>query len=111
MYLEGAKPNYPKINSIGFNVKDNSYPELVSINGVLSSNTENSMFFEPTMQFALIALDINERNDAADYEPMRSTVNKESLKAIRKTDFAVYKYSLILVPGEGPEERDCRTLR
>lgn len=104
VYVEGAKPNYPKIDSIGFNVRDKSYPELVRMNGVLSLASPDRLFFEPSMQFALIALDINERNDAADYEPMMTTVNRESLKAIKKTNFAAYKYSLILVPGEGPEE-------
>lgn len=106
VYVEGAKPNYPKIDSIGFDVKDKSYPELVRTNAVLSLNTKNKLFFEPSMQFALIALDINERNDAADFEPMSSTVNKVVLSAIKQTNFSAYKYSLILVPGEGPEERD-----
>lgn len=106
VYVEGAKANYPKIDSIGFNVKDKSYPELVNTNALLSLNTSNSLFFEPAMQFALIALEINERNDAGDYEPMVNTVNKASLSAIKKTDFGKYKYSLILVPGEGPEEPD-----
>ncbi|MNK11440.1 hypothetical protein D3C87_294820 [compost metagenome] len=106
VYVEGSKPNYPKIDSIGFNVKDKSYPELVNTNALLSVNTKNKLFFEPSMQFALVALEINERNDAADYEPMMSTVNKLSLLAIEKTNFGAYKYSLILVPGEGPEEHD-----
>lgn len=106
VYVEGAKANYPKIDSIGFNVKDKSYPELVNTNALLSLNTVNSLFFEPAMQFALIALEINERKDAGDYEPMMTTVNKASLSAIKKTNFSKYKYSLILVPGEGPEEQD-----
>lgn len=106
VYVEGAKPNYPKIDSISFNVKDQSYPELVRTNAILSSGNGNLMFFEPSMAFALIALDINERNEAGDEEPMRSTVNKSSVSAIAKTNFDAYKYSLILVPGEGPEERD-----
>jgi len=106
VYVEGRKPNYPAIDSIGFNVKDKSYPELVKTNALLSLDTKNTLFFEPSMQFALIALEINERNDAADYEPMVSTVNKEALLSIQKTNFKQYKYSLILVPGEGPEERD-----
>lgn len=104
VYVEGAKANYPKIDSIGFNVKDKSYPELVNTNALLSLNAKNNLFFEPAMQFALIALEINERNDAGDYEPMVTTVNKASLSAIKKTNFSAYRYSLILVPGEGPEE-------
>ncbi|PTS94113.1 YdcF family protein [Pedobacter sp. HMWF019] len=106
VYVEGRKPNYPAIDSIGFNVKDKSYSELVKTNALLSLRTKNNLFFEPAMQFALVALEINERNDAADYEPMTGTVNKEALLSVQKTDFSHYKYSLILVPGEGPEERD-----
>jgi hypothetical protein len=104
VYVEGAKPNYPKIDSIGFDVKDKSYPEIVSTNAALSLTLKNGLFFEPSMNFALIALEINERNDAGDYEPMLNTVNKAAFLAIKKTNFANYKYSLILVPGEGPEE-------
>lgn len=105
VYVGGQKPNYPVIDSIGFNVKDKSYPELVTTNAILSLNTSHSLFFEPAMQFALTALEINERNDAGDYEPMITGVNKAALLAIEKTNFKNYKYSLILVPGEGPEEQ------
>jgi hypothetical protein len=104
VYVEGAKPNYPKIDSIGFDVKDKSYPEIVSTNAALSLNLKNGLFFEPSMNFALVALEINERNDAGDYEPMLNTVNKAAFLAIKKTNFANYKYSFILVPSEGPEE-------
>ena len=105
VYVGGQKPNYPVIDSIGFNVKDKSYPELVTTNAILSLNTSHSLFFEPAMQFALTALEINERNDAGDYEPMITGVNKAALVAIETTNFKNYKYSLILVPGEGPEEQ------
>ncbi|MBC6110093.1 YdcF family protein [Pedobacter fastidiosus] len=104
VYVEGQKPNYAAIDSISFNVKDKSYPEIVATNAILSLNSSNNLFFEPSMQVALVALEINERNDAADYEPMISTVNKAALLSIKKTNFANYKYSTILVPGEGPEE-------
>lgn len=104
VYVDGLKPNYPKIDSIGFNVKDKSYPELVNANAILSLSTKNRLFFEPTLDFALVALEINERNDAADFEPMANTVNKAALTAIAKTNFSAYQYSLIFVPGEGPEE-------
>lgn len=106
VYVEAAKPNYPKIDSISFDVKEKGYSELVRTNAALSLTTKHSMFFEPALQFALIALDINDRNDAGDYEPMKTTVNKACLTAIAKTNFDAYKYSLILVPGEGPEDTE-----
>jgi len=106
VYVNGQKPNYPAIDSISFDVKDKNYPELVRTNARLSLDKENALFFEPSMQFALVALEINERNDAADYEPMASTVNKAAILSIKSTNFKSYPYSLILVPGEGPEEHD-----
>lgn len=104
VYVEGNKPNYPNIDSISFNVKDKAYPEIVNTNAALSLESKNNLFFEPSLNFALVALEINERNDAGDYEPMLTTVNKAAFLAIKKTNFAKYKYPLILVPGEGPEE-------
>lgn len=104
VYAEGKKPNYPKIDSISFNIKDKAYPELLATSAGLSISGQPDLFFEPSMTFALQALEMNERNDAADYEPMATTVNKAALIQIKKTNWPAYRYSLILVPGEGPEE-------
>ncbi|WP_068402897.1 YdcF family protein [Pedobacter cryoconitis] len=106
VYVNGQKPNYPAIDSISFDLKDKNYPELVNTNAKLSLAPKNNLYFEPSLQFALTALELNERNDAADYEPMATTVNKAALSSIRNTNFKAYPYTLILVPGEGPEERD-----
>lgn len=106
VYTQGLPPNYPAIDSISFNVKDKSYPQLVNTNMILSLNASHSLFFEPAMRFALISLEINERNDAADFEPMITGVNKSAFSAIKNTNFKNYKYSLILVPGEGPETQN-----
>lgn len=106
VYAEGQKPNYPMIDSISFNVKDKAYAELVATSVKLSVIPENTLFFEPTLSFALLSLEINERKDAADYEPMVSTVNKLAIAQISKTNWSNYRYSVILVPGEGPEEKE-----
>jgi len=51
----------------------------------------------------LLFLEINERTEAADYEPMITTVNKAAYDKVRKINWAKYKYSVILVPGGGPD--------
>lgn len=108
VYAEGQKPNYPKIDSIGFNVKDKSYPELVALNTRLSlnENKTSDLFYAPSLTFALHSLEINERNHIGDFEPMISTVNKVAYDYSKKVKWDNYKYTLILVPGEGPEEKD-----
>lgn len=99
VYVNGQKPNYPAIDSISFDLKDKNYPELVNTNAKLSLTPKNTLYFEPSLQFALTALEINERNDAADYEPMTSTVNKAALSSIKNTNFKAYPYTLILEIG------------
>ena len=106
VYVQGNKPNYPKIDSISFNLKDKEFAELTSASALLALQSNNKLFFEPAMLFALEALELNERNDAADYEPMAKGVNLAALNQIKKTDWKKYPYSVILVPGAGPEEKE-----
>lgn len=106
VYVEGNKPNYPKIDSISFSLKDKEYAELTAANASLTLQNKDNLFFEPAMQFALTALELNERNDAADYEPMLKGVNLLAFNQIKKTDWKKYPYSVILVPGAGPEEKE-----
>lgn len=108
VYAEGQKPNYPQIDSVGFNVKDKGYPELIALNASLavSETKKDGLFYSPAMVFALQSLEINERNRIADDEPMMETVNKAAYDYSKKVKWDNYKYTLILVPGEGPEEKD-----
>lgn len=108
VYAKGNKPNSPKIDSIAFNVKRPEYIELISLNAGLSlaETKQEDLFYQPALKFALQSLEINERNQAGDYEPMAETVNKAAVQYAAKVDWNKYKYTLILVPGEGPEERD-----
>ncbi|MBT2564290.1 YdcF family protein [Pedobacter sp. ISL-68] len=106
VYVEGNKPNYPKIDSISFSLTDKAFTELTSASALLSLHGNNKLFFEPAMLFALEALELNERKEAADYEPMAKGVNLAAINQIKKTDWEKYPYSVILVPGAGPEEKD-----
>lgn len=108
VYAQGLPANSPKIDSISFNVKRPEYIELITLNaGLALAETEQSgLFYAAALQFALHSLEINERNQAGDYEPMEETVNKAAVRYAAKLNWDKYKYTLILVPGEGPEEED-----
>ncbi|SEA75419.1 YdcF family protein [Pedobacter hartonius] len=108
VYAEGQKPNYAQIDSISFNVRDKSYPELMALNTGLSAAEakKEGLFFSPSLIFALHSLEMNERNRAADEEPLAETVNKVAYDYSKKIKWEQYRYTLILVPGAGPEERD-----
>jgi hypothetical protein len=108
VYAEGQQANYPKIDSIAFNVKAKGYTELVALNAglAIAETTKQALFYSATLAFALHSLEINERNQIADEEPMVAGANKAAYGLSKKVKWAAYKYTLILVPGEGPEERD-----
>jgi hypothetical protein len=108
VYAEGQQANYPKIDSIAFNVKAKGYTELVALNAglAIAETTKQALCYSATLAFALHSLEINERNQIADEEPMVTGANKAAYDLSKKVKWASYKYTLILVPGEGPEERD-----
>lgn len=106
IYALGKKPNYPAIDSISFDVKNKQYPALLYdfSASVLEDCKTNQLFFFPEMDYALRCLEINERDQAGDYEPMASTVNKAAVGRIKTIHWNKYQYTLILVPGAGPEK-------
>lgn len=106
VYAGGKKPNYPAIDSISFNTKARGYRTLVyDLNATLIGDVKNTkLFFEPAMHAALQYLQINERQDPANYEPMAQLENKAAVDHIKATNFSKYPYTVILIPGAGPDE-------
>ncbi|WP_018613959.1 YdcF family protein [Segetibacter koreensis] len=116
VYAEGNKANYPNIDSISFRRKDPldstiylpGYLNLLynSAAVVAAESEQNNLFFHPSLTAALLFVEMNEREQAADFEPMLKGENKASFEKIKSVNWNNYKYSVILVPGAGPEERD-----
>jgi hypothetical protein len=106
VYAGGKKPNYPNIDSLSYKVSSKSYLELLQASASLSlaQTTTNPLFFAPSLLFALQSLELDERNQVADFEPMERTVNKAAYEHSKTVKWEDYKYSLILVPGAGPDK-------
>jgi len=106
VYADGKKPNYPLIDSIGFNIHDRSYAGLMynATSVVALENKDLPNFFSIPLTAALRFIEMNEREQVADYEPMDKGENKAACDRIATIKWNMYKYSLILVPGAGPEE-------
>jgi len=106
VYAEGRKPNYPNIDSVAFNVQANGYSRLLySLDYlVLHECKDGKLFFLPSLTAAQRLLELNERQQAADYEPMEKEENKAAFEKIKTIKWEAYKYSVIMVPGAGPEE-------
>jgi hypothetical protein len=105
VYAEGKKPNYPAIDSISFKTTAKAYYTLMyDCSTVVLADVKNTrLFFEPALQAALTYLEINERQDPANYEPMAATVNKAAFDRVKLVKWDKFPYSHILVPGAGPD--------
>ena len=114
VYGGGDKPNYPLIDSIGFNTKDPLNPSKYAANYIgflynsasvlLLENSSNKLFFTTKLNAALHFLEMNEREQAADFEPMENGENKLAVDKIKTINWNNYKYSVILIPGAGPDD-------
>ncbi|ANH81063.1 hypothetical protein A8C56_08795 [Niabella ginsenosidivorans] len=106
VYGEGEKPNYPNIDSISFDAHGKQLASLMytAAYGINAELQENSLFFLLSLYSALRLLEINDRWQAADFEPMAETVNKAAAEKIKTVNWNKYPYTLILIPGAGPDE-------
>ena len=100
----GQTPRYAAIDGI---TSSPDGAEMAYVRGLARTNVlaaaKDGPFYSLTLESALAWLDANGRFEAADYEPMESGINQKAYKAIGKTRWADYPYSVILVLGCGPE--------
>jgi hypothetical protein len=103
VYGTGRAPRYPEIDSVSFDVKQDSYRRLVqTIAAVLEDDkTSMDLFFEPSLRFALALMDANHRDEAGRLEPLESGENAASVKRIPSVEWSRFPYSVIVVPGSG----------
>ncbi|TZF84571.1 YdcF family protein [Pedobacter sp. BS3] len=105
VYVSGKKPRYPKIDSISFSPGDKQYREQLTASlKQLSANSAGTFYTVPLL-FSVKVLRLNDRDEAARYEPLNAGLNEQPCKKLKSTNWKKYPYSLILVPGLGPEEQ------
>lgn len=114
VYAEGKKANYPNIDSISFKTRDPrnnntflyNYVSLLynTASLVAQENKTQPAFFAPSLTAALRFIEINEREQAADFEPMADGENKAAYERVKTIKWNSYKYSVIMLPGAGPED-------
>jgi DUF218 domain len=104
-YGFGKGFRYPDIDSASYDVKGAPYQSLLAeyFSSLKKRTSEMKLFYEPSLTIALALMKTNQRHEPANYEPLVKGENKKAIKQIKKTRFEDYKYSIILVPGQGPE--------
>ena len=113
VYAQGKKPNYPLIDSNSLKISSlGSFPRsyISQVTNILQYLTDlaasdSNILTIPTQAVSLF-LEINERTQSSDFEPMHLGVNEAAVKKINTLNWSNYPYSVILVPGAGPSEVD-----
>ena len=107
VYAAARKPHYPQIDSIGFDIHSQRFVEEIlptcQQNIVFQAEKHPSFYAIPLLAVRTL-LDVNDRCQSVDYEPLSETENKAACAQVRQTEWERYPYTAILVLGAGPEE-------
>jgi len=106
VYGQGADPRYPLIDSISFDVKSAEFQQkIIAIVQSLSTERPGSeLFFSSSLKAALQLLAMNRRDEAGREEPVDTRGNSVAIKTIPNIQWSKYPYSMIVVPGAGPND-------
>ena len=104
VYLGVKEADYPIIDGPIYNTNETAYKEKVqtALKEVAEKISEGSVFFEPSLNFALQLLQINGRNEPARFYPLKAGHNKAALAKVASIKWSDYPYSVVVVLGDSP---------
>lgn len=109
VYALGEKPKYkvdipdPNLHQVPFYDKAMTKVIRPFIRESSMEITFGGLFFSLPLEVAIRYLDINNRYEASDFEPLENGINASSYAAVHSTRWKEYPYSAIIVPGSGPQ--------
>ena len=105
-YAQGEAGLYPAIDSVSFDIGSEFYQNLLQagLYKQFEDTARYALFFQPSLYFALMLLEVNDRDEAASFEPLSRRENAAVVNQIPLISWENYPYSLILVPGHGPDQ-------
>jgi hypothetical protein len=106
VYGEGTSPRYPKIDSAAFDVHSDDFRRSVFTLVGKVNEKKSHLFFESSLDASLQLLTLNHRDESGRFEPMEKAINKAAMQAIPAIRWGTYPYSVIVVPGEGPQDSE-----
>lgn len=102
IYGLGKDAVYKDIDNASYSVNSAEYRQILKTKVAEIKLPKKSLFFEPTLAYALKLLEANRRDEAARYEPLEQKENKKAFEKLKKINWNDYPYSVILVLGSGP---------
>jgi hypothetical protein len=101
----GKDSLYKEIDNASFDVNGAEYPEILKTKVAEIKPAKNTLFFEPTLAFAMKLLEANGRDEVGRHERLEVKDNKKAFENLKKIKWNDYPYSVILVLGSGPSEK------
>lgn len=107
-YGLGTAPRYSKIDSAVWPTDARGFRDSVVSALALAeaSKTSRDMAFADSWRLALALLAVNDRTEAATFEPLDEGENAAAIRLAAAIDWAKYRYTAIIVPGAGPDDPD-----
>ncbi|HEY0299085.1 MAG TPA: YdcF family protein, partial [Arachidicoccus sp.] len=104
-YLGDKDLIYPLIDSSKYAIKSIAYFDSVKslMQREIIHAAKEQLFFQASVNMAVLILQLNGRNEAGRFEPAPS-INLPAYKRVKSMDWNSYPYSAILVYGAGPEK-------
>lgn len=106
VYGVGKLPRYPLIDGSDEAFGSPAFAAKVA-DAVMLANAQAddpAMAGDPSLSLAVALLDVNDKDAAIAFEPLDQRYNAGALAAARRTGWARYRYTAILVLGVGPED-------
>lgn len=107
-YGLGEKPRYPEIDGPGIPADgaEAGTRRLAALALARTPRTGAPQNLDPSIDFALALLDVNDRTDAAGFEPLTGGTNAAAIARAQHLDWNRYRYGAMIVTGVGPEVPD-----
>lgn len=106
-YGLGVVPPYPQIDGAGMIHPQERQARLQAAQWLSRTPRDRSVqAFDPSVDYALALLDVSDRTDAIDHEPLTGGTNAPAMAKAKRIDWRDYRYSAMIVTGVGPETGD-----
>lgn len=108
VYALGMPARYPAIDgpAAAFGSAEAQTRLAAAVRLGATPRSGSAQELDPSIELGLALLDVNDRTDAAGYEPIDGGDNAAASARARTLDWSRYRYTAILLTGIGPEVPD-----
>jgi hypothetical protein len=109
VYALAEKPRYNEIDAISYAPTEPHFRQMLREALEVSADREDQALpFHAWSAVAFDLLAVNQRDEAARYEPLEAGENAAAFARARKTDWKARPYTAVVVPGMGTEGAEVR---